>query len=446
MHKKAQGMTIRTAALATCGLLASTIGCGSVKKTNVSEISAADSGVEISEVASSIDLSNDWPAWRGIKNDGLATARSAPTEWSSDEGVKWMSDIKGRGHSSPTVVGDLVVLATAIEDLQQQAVVAYDRETGDLKWTSVVNEGSFPQKRDIHRKGTNANGTLASNGELLYGSFFNDDKVSAFALDMDGDLIWQKELGAFSSKFGYAPSPVLYKSFVIFAVDNQGGGYIAALDGTSGEIAWRIKRPAINSHSSPIVANVGGKDQLLISGCGTVSSFDPATGDENWSTKATSQTTCGTMVVSKDRVYASGGFPDKEVVCLDANGKRLWQKERIKVYEPSLIAVEDNIYAVGDEGIAYCWSGEDGTENWKKRLGGNFSASPTFCNGNLYVSDLSGKTHVFKANPDQFESVATNKLGADCYSSASIVEGAIFLRIGFQLDGKRQERLVRVGS
>ena len=65
---------------------------------------------------------------------------------------------------------------------------------------------------------------------------------------------------------------------------------------------------------------------------------------------------------------------------IHANGELVWTN-RTKVYEPSLITDGSHVFAVSDDGIAYCWSAEDGKSAWKKRLGGSFSSSPILCNG-----------------------------------------------------------------
>jgi outer membrane protein assembly factor BamB len=436
-----------TAAFAT--LLSLSTGCGGGrgpgKLNSIDEVSVASSGVELREVESQLSPSRDWPGWRGPSGNGIAAAASAPIRWSDSEGVRWSTSVPGRGHGSPIVVGDRILLATAIDSQAQQLVLAYDRKSGQELWQRIVHEGNFPDRKEVHTKGTNANSTLASNGKLAFISFFNNHGVIATALDLDGKIAWQTELGPFSSKFGYAPSPLLYKSLVIFAVDSWGGGYLVGVDAESGQVAWRVARPAKNSHSSPLIANVGGRDQLLISGCDQVCSYDPATGKQLWSTAGTSETTCGTMVVSKDHVFASGGYPDKQTICLTAEGKKVWDN-RVNVYEPSLLAVDDLLFGVTDSGIAYCWSATDGRERWKARLGGNFSASPTYCNGNIYVSDLSGKTYVFAANGDSYQQVSLNRLGNDSYASPAITEGEIFLRVGFGSGGERQEKLIAIGS
>ncbi len=415
------------------------VGCHRV--TPVAEVSVESSGVELQDVEPSLTVEADWASWRGPTGNGVAIEQDAPTKWSAGQGIAWQSDVPGRGHSSPIVVRGQVMLATARDAEEQQLVVAFDAETGDKRWETVVHEGGFPSKSEVHQKATNANGTVASDGKHAFISFFNSGKIFATALDLEGQIVWHEELGGFRSKFGFAPSPVLYKSFVIFAAEHMSGGYISALDTETGKLAWRIARPAENSHSTPALIELDGKTQLLISGCNAITSYDPATGQENWQSDYSSGTTCGTMVSSGGRVYASGGYPNKQTVCLSSSGQKLWEN-RVKVYEPSMLAVGDALYAVSDDGIAYCWDANDGSELWRKRLGGSFSASPTLCGDNIYVSDLAGNTYVYKASKDAYELVAKNQLGSDCYASPAIVGGKIYLRIGLGSGRDRREQLV----
>ncbi len=413
------------------------VGCG--RKNPVAEVSVSQSGVEIVEPSEPV-AAGDWPLWRGPTTNGIAPDQPLVTQWDASTNVRWRSDVPGRGHSSPIVVGDTVYLATAIDNQQKQMVLAYNRADGTEKWQTVVHSGGFPSDRDVHKKGTNANGTIACNGTLLFTAFLNSDAITATALDLKGDIVWQKEIGKFVSKFGYAPSPVLYKSLVIFAADNYGGGYLTGLDAASGEIAWRVARTDDSSYSSPAVANVGGRDQLLISGGGAVTSYDPATGDQLWQTPCIAEATCGTVVTTDDKIFASGGYPERETVCLSSEGKKIWS-DKTKVYEPSMIVSGENLVAVNDEGIAFCWAADSGDLKWKKRLGGNVSASPLLCNGTIYVSNLEGDTFVFVAS-DQYEPVSKNRLGDDCYASPAAAGGELFLRIGVQQNGKRSEQLV----
>lgn len=429
------------AVVLTVAVFAVHVGCS--RKNPVTEVSVAESGVAIVDSATPV-TAESWPSWRGPTGNGVAPDQELVTDWDDSTNIKWRAEIPGRGHSSPIVVGDSVYLATALDDAEQQCVLSLAREDGSENWRTVVHDGGFPSKREVHQKASNAIGTLACDGTRLFTAFLNSDKITATALDLEGAILWQRDIGDFVSKFGYAPSPVLFKSLVIFAADNQGGGYLSAVDSATGEIAWRVARGNVSSYSSPTVARVGGRDQLLISGCDAVTSYDPATGQQLWRTAGIAEATCGTIVTTDDKIFASGGYPERETVCLSATGERLWS-HNARVYEPSMIVVGEKLIAVTDEGIAYAWGTADGDELWKKRLGGNFSASPMLCKGNLYVSNLEGDTFVFKPS-DAFEMVSENHLGDDCYASPAAVGGELYLRIGVGKDRQRREQVVCIAA
>ena len=299
----------------------------------------------------------------------------------------------------------------------------------------------------MHAKGSHANGTVACDGKLVFAAFLHADRIVVSALDRSGDIVWQTEAGPFRSRFGYAPSPILYRSCVIVAADHFGGGFLAALDRDTGKIVWRTQRPSIPTYSSPFIARVAGRDQLLISGCDEVASYDPDTGEANWSCPGTTQSTCGTMVANETSVFASGGHPGRETLCVraDGSGEVLW-RNNTRLYEPSMLVFGGHLFAVTDDGIAYCWAVETGDVQWRQRLGGKFSASPVLCNGLLLVSNLSGETFVFQAAGDAYHQIAKNKLGDDYYASFALSDGLIFARAGFREGNGRQERLFCIGG
>ncbi len=419
------------------------IGTGCSKRNPVESVSASESGIEIRGSDWLLD-SSDWNAWRGRNQDGVAVAGSVATTWGELSNLKWRADIPGRGHGSPIVVGNSVFLATAEEGKQVQSVVCLDRESGSQRWQTVIHREGFPAKNSVHQKATNANGTIACDGKRLYITMLNADAITATALDLDGEVLWQREVGKFVSKFGYAPSPVIYKSLVIVAADNKGGGYLAALDTETGQVAYRVSRGNGDSYSSPTVVPVGGRDQLLISGNDAVASYDPASGELLWRTQCIAEATCGTIVSDGERIFASGGYPESETICLSADGERLWSNKS-KTYEPSLLVVGDRLLTVNDKGVAICWDGASGEELWKERLGGNFSASPVLVNGTVIVPNLSGDTFVFEAG-SKYVPVAKNRLGNDCYASPAVSGDHLFLRIGVGSGGDRREQVVCISA
>lgn len=392
-------------------------------------------------------LAGDWPHWRGPLNNGVAEEQpTPPTTFDDTTNVIYKAPIPGRGHSSPVIVGDSIYLATADEAGQRQFVLALERTTGKRKWITEISRGGFPK---THPKNTHASPTVACDGERLFITFHHDAKITLAAVDLGGKIEWKKDIGAFNPKiyeYGYAPSPLIYNETVIVAADYEKGGFLAAFDGKSGDETWRTPRPKKLSFSSPIVANVAGKDQLLISGCEMVASYDPADGKPLWSTPGTTMATCGTMVWEGDLVFASGGYPKPETICVNARtGRTVWTNNQ-KCYEQSMLVHNGHLYAFTDKGIAYCWRCEDGKEMWKQRLAGPVSASPLLVGDTIFAPNEAGAVFVFKADPSAFRPVAENQLGNSAFASPVAVDGKLYTRVGIGERSSRKEFLYCIGE
>ncbi len=161
--------------------------------------------------ATPIDISDDdWPWWRGPGGQNVASVTSVPTSWSDSENVDWKTQVPGRGHGSPTIVGSRIFLCSADEESAKQFVVCFDRERGTELWKTIIHTGGLPGRGQMHPKSTHANCTVACDGRAIYVGFLNSEHITATSLTLDGTIRWQQNLGYFGSKFGYAPSPCLF--------------------------------------------------------------------------------------------------------------------------------------------------------------------------------------------------------------------------------------------
>jgi outer membrane protein assembly factor BamB len=390
--------------------------------------------------------STDWPWWRGPNRNGVADAKQKPPlKWSATENVLWKIPVPGRGHGSPTVVGDQVFLATAEHDSETQSVLCYHRLTGKLLWQTVVHRGGFEKK--CNSKSSLASSTVACDGERVFINFLNSGAVWTTALDREGKRLWQTKITDYVIHQGYGSSPAVYRSLVIVSADNKGGGAIAGLERATGKVVWKNERPATPNYASPIILNVAGRDQLLFTGCNLVSSFEPLTGKKLWEI-AGSTTECVTSIVTDGQlVFTSGGYPKNHVsaVRADGSGKAVWENG-LRVYVPSMLVHDGYLYAVQDAGTAVCWKCDTGKEVWKGRLGGTFSSSPVLVGENIYVTNEAGQTFVFKATPDGLNVIAKNQLGEEVLATPAICGGRIYMRVANHDGGKRQEMLYCVGK
>lgn len=419
-------------------------GCGhripNVPKT--AEISAkSGSSAPAAEEAALGD--DDWPSWRGPNCDGVAVGEPVPVEWSDTKNVVWKVKIPGRGHSSPIIVGERIYFETADEGAQTQSVVCLERKDGSQVWQKELHKGKF--ERNMHGENTQASSTLACDGKRLYALFLNDQKIWATALELDGNQVWQKEVGNFASKFGYSASPTIYKSLLILAADHAGGGFIAALSRDKGDIVWRKSRPAKSSYASPRVVSLGGRDQVVLCGCNQIAGFDPANGESLWSADGTAEAAVGTPVVSGDLVCGSGGFPEQDTLAVGSDGKAAWHKP-VKSYVPSVLAHGGLVYLIDDGGVARCLDAATGDKKWEKRIGGNFRVSPVLSGDAIFITDMKGKTTVFKASGEKYELLAENQLGDEAFASPAVSRGQLFLRVAESSGRNRQEWLYCIGK
>lgn len=414
------------------------VGCGPAPRP-VDEISSTLDSIP---PAVPVNVANtDWPWWRGLSGQNVADCTVAPTVWNDNQNIKWKVKLAGRGHGSPTVVADRIYLCSADETAQKQFVVCLDRETGERLWSTEVHSGNLPGRREMHPKSTHANCTVACDGSSLFVGFLNGEHITATSLTLDGDIRWQRDLGYFGSKFGYAPSPCLFESLAIYAADNRGGGFIAAVHRDTGDIVWRKARNNVDTYSSAIVAEVEGVPRLLISGDNRLAAYDPLTGDELWSCAGTAEATCGTVVWDGHRAFASGGYPDRQTICVDmTTGEKLWD-DNVKCYEQSMVVVNGFLYAVNDDGIAMCRDAETGQLKWRERLSGPISASPVVVGNLIYATNELGTTWIFEANSAEFKQIAKNQLGSESFASLVICDSRIYARVADSVGDERQEYL-----
>ena len=112
-----------------------------------------------------------------------------------------------------------------------------------------------------------------------------------------------------------------------------------------------------------------------------------------------------------------------------------------------MLAHEGYLYAVNDNGIAYCWRANDGMEMWSERLKGPISASPVLVGDLIYATNEVGAFFIYKADPKKFEIVAQNQLGDESFATPTIIGNRIFARVSHLDDaGDRREILYCIGE
>ncbi len=378
----------------------------------------------------------EWPGWRGPRGDGTSLEKQVPTRWDGEkaDGLVWKTAVPGDGHSSPIVFGKRVFVSTALVDTQDRVLLCLDRETGQEVWRRTVMTAPLERK---HRENSYASSTPATDGERVYVSFLDGFDAVVAAYDFDGKQLWLVRPGQFKSVHGFSSSPVIFEDKVIINGDHDGDAWIAALARKDGATVWKIDREnKTRSYCTPLIRDLAGRTQMILSGSKSVASYDPRTGARHWIIDGPTEQFVASVVYNPkhDMLFVTGGYPDLHILGVKPDGLGnitdthiAWRTKRGVSYVPSPISEGDYFVVVSDSGIATCFHAGTGEQQWQERIGPHAHSSIVSANGLVYCTTDDGTTTVIKPGP-AFEVVARNALGEPCFSSPAISEGRVFMR------------------
>ena len=392
----------------------------------------------------------NWPGWRGPSGDGVSAGKGIPTKWSSTENIAWRIAVPGEGHSSPIVWGDKVFLTSSLTEKNKRILLCIDRLSGQTVWQRDVVQ-SPPET--IHRLNSRASGTPATDGKQVYVTFMRAEgdeviapnvgserlitpgKIIVAAYDLDGNEKWKTNVGDFVSAHGFNTCPVLFEDLVILNGDHDGDAYLVALDRQSGRQRWRTRREnKTRSYVTPIIREIDGITQMILSGSLCIASYDPRNGKRHWIVDGPTEQFVASMVYDGKYVFATGGYPERHTLAIRPGGKGnvtdthiAWRTTRGAAYVPSPIISGRYLLMVADSGIASCFEARTGKRHWMERLPGGHSPSPVSADGLVYFVSDRGVTTIIRPS-ETFAVIAKNELGEPVSASPAISQGQIFLR------------------
>ena len=93
----------------------------------------------------------------------------------------------------------------------------------------------------VHEQHNLSTASPVTDGERVYAWFGTGQIV---ALDMDGQLVWERNLGAefgpYDISHGHGSSPVIYKDTLILLSYHPSASYLLALDSGTGKTRWKL--------------------------------------------------------------------------------------------------------------------------------------------------------------------------------------------------------------
>jgi outer membrane protein assembly factor BamB len=382
----------------------------------------------------SLAAAENWPVWRGPRGDGTSLETGAPIRWSATSNLAWTAEIPGLGHASPIVWADRLFTVSALLERQERVLLCLDRRTGKILWQKTVLQSPLERKHPLN---SYASSTPATDGERVYVAFLDRQQMVVAAYDFDGNQKWLARPGPFSSMHGFCSSPVLFKDTVIVNGDHDGDSYLVALSRPEGKTLWKTPRQNhTRSYCVPLIRELAGRTQMVLSGDKCVASYDPNNGRRHWIIDGPTEQFVASPVYSARTglVYITGGYPDHHILAIKPDGHRnvtqthiVWRTTKGAAYVPSPIIEGDYFLIVSDSGVAHCFAAATGDLLWQQRMGEHHASLVSAAAGLVYFLSDDGVTRVVKPGPE-FQLVASNDLGEKCFASPAISEQQIFIR------------------
>lgn len=392
----------------------------------------------------------DWPQFRGPGGLGVSQETGLVTTWGDSENLVWKTELPGPGTSSPVAVGDRIFV-TSYSGYGGSAgrgepsklvrhLLCLDAKDGTILWKS-----DFPARLPeddyagfIAEHGY-ASSTPACDGKRVY-AFFG--KSGVFACDLEGNKVWQADVGTGSAvnNWGSAASPTLTDKLVIVNANAESES-VVALDKETGKQVWKAQAEGYKgSWSTPVVVDVDGRQEIVVSVPGEVWSLSPKDGGILWyCTSSRSPATIPTVTAGKGVVYALLGGPGNAASLAVRTGGRndvsqshaVWRKN-VGSYVPSPVLVGDFLHWVDNSGVAFCVRADSGEQVYRERVSGagNVYASVVAADGKLFAVTRRNGTFVLRPG-EKFEVLASNKFsadGTDFNATPAIHNGRLLLR------------------
>ena len=200
-----------------------------------------------------------------------------------------------------------------------------------------------------------------------------------------------------------------------------------ALDSQTGKTIWDTKRNVKISWSSPILAEIGGKLQLVLSADPLVAGYDIETGNELWSLECIMGEVGSSPAFSDGLVYAANEYARLVAVKPGPSASVIWENDEYLPEVPSPVASEGLLFLVTNYGVVVCYDAKTGTKYWEQEFSHGFFSSPVIADKKLYISDLQWYNTHFKGSKTA-ELIGEPQLGERISATPAFSDGRIYIR------------------
>ncbi|MFM8250140.1 MAG: PQQ-binding-like beta-propeller repeat protein [Planctomycetota bacterium] len=394
-----------------------------------------DRAAAVSTAAEPTGTVATWPQWRGPQRDGQISGQPAwPDQIGDSALVKNWSVPLAPSYSGPIVSEDQVFV-TETKEKKIEVIRALDRKTGKQNW-EVSWEGAISVPFFAKANGDWIRATPAYDGQTLYVGGIKDLLV---AIDgKSGQVKWKidfpQELKSSLPTFGFVSSPLVVGD----ALFVQAGGGCVRVDKATGKVIWQSLKDGGgmmgSAFSSPFLATIAGREQLLVQTRERLAGVDPQSGTELWSREipAFRGMNILTPTVYNGNIFTSSyGGKSFMISVANENGtfatKEAWTN-KVTGYMSTPVVINGHAYLHLQNQRFTCINLATGETCWTTTPFGKYWS--LVANGDKILAlDERGELLLIKANPEKFEKLDSRKLGSDdTWAHLAVCGNEIFIR------------------
>lgn len=377
---------------------------------------------------------SSWPQWRGPNRDCLVEGPQWPSRLPEEMKPVWRVQLDD-SYSGPIVSPDKVFVTETVNK-QYEVVRALDRQTGEKVWEAKW-EGSMKVPFFAAANGSWIRSTPTWDGERLYVGGIRGVMVCLNA--NTGEEIWRKdfvaESGASMEQFGFVCSPIVRGDYLY----SQCCAGLMKIDKKTGKTVWQAMSESGGmmggSFSSPVVATIAGKEQLVAQSRSTLAGIDFESGKVLWSKEIPSfrgmniltPTVIGDSVFTSS--YRNGAWMYDIAGSDGAMAMNEKWKNRVTAYMSSPVVIDGHIYLHLQNQRFTCVDAATGETKWttSKRFGKYWSMVAQ--GKKILALDERGELLLINASPEKFDLIDRRKISSQpTWAHLAVAGDTIFVR------------------
>ncbi len=394
-------------------------------------------------------LASDWPQWRGPDRTGHVPAGVAvPTTLPAEPKILWRVKV-GDGLSSPVVAGGKVFHLDNQDG--KETVHALDALTGKPLWSAELDDAFKDSQSPAGPRCT----PLVNDGRVYAQSCRGELKC----LDAkDGKLIWrvnyvtdfgaeftgEKGQSAGAVRHGYNGSPFIEGEHLITCAGGTNGASVVCLNKKTGAAVWKSGSDTA-SYAPPILAQIGGRRQVVAFTVDSLSGLDLRDGKLLWQvplkTKFGRHVT--TPVVLDDMVMVSShefGLIGVQVLKSgnDFSASVAWTNKAAAINFASPVMTGGHLYGIGPVKDVVCVEAKSGKLAWSKDGLISTTASKAHAGfigmgSNVLLLTDSGELLLLAADANECREIGRAQVSGSNWCNPAYADGRLYLRDGKDL-------------